>query len=225
MTSRCGRWTSTTDSCPEISTRHSRAASRTRSVCAWHQVARVDASANHPFLTLDGWQPVEDLVVGSRIASARRIPEASAPPSGMSDQELILLGHLIGDGCTLRSHALQYTTIDPANVEAVRHAALWFGVQARPKAERTWTQVYLPEPVSAHARQAPSDRRVVATTRGVGTCARGRSCVPAAVFAEAPDRVALFLRHLWATDGSVTVPSGSRSTTDLLRDLEPSAGR
>ena len=34
----------------------------------------VDASANHPFLTLDGWQPVEDLTVGSRIASARRHP-------------------------------------------------------------------------------------------------------------------------------------------------------
>ena len=107
---------------------------------------RIDASANHPFLTLDGWQPVEDLTVGSRIAGARRLPEASNQREGMSDQELILLGHLIGDGCTLDRHAIQYTTIDPANVEAVSRAASWFGVQAREKAERTWTQVYLPSP-------------------------------------------------------------------------------
>ena len=40
---------------------------------------RIDASANHPFLTLDGWQPVEDLTVGSRIAGARRLPEGSNP--------------------------------------------------------------------------------------------------------------------------------------------------
>jgi replicative DNA helicase len=37
----------------------------------------VDASANHPFLTLDGWQRLEDLVTGTRIASARRIPGAA----------------------------------------------------------------------------------------------------------------------------------------------------
>jgi replicative DNA helicase len=40
---------------------------------------RIDASANHPFLTLDGWQPVQDLTVGSRIASARHITEGSNP--------------------------------------------------------------------------------------------------------------------------------------------------
>lgn len=30
----------------------------------------VDASVNHPFLTLDGWRPVEYLAIGTRIASA-----------------------------------------------------------------------------------------------------------------------------------------------------------
>jgi replicative DNA helicase len=44
----------------------------------------VDASANHPFLTLDGWQPLENLEVGSRIASARRIP---AVPGGADEAD------------------------------------------------------------------------------------------------------------------------------------------
>jgi replicative DNA helicase len=32
--------------------------------------------------------------------------------------------------------------------------------------------------------------------------------VPSPVFGQSCDRIALFLRHLWATDGSVTVPAG-----------------
>ena len=31
----------------------------------------------------------------------------------MSRDELALLGHLIGDGCTLPRHAIQYTTREP----------------------------------------------------------------------------------------------------------------
>ncbi|HZB41010.1 MAG TPA: LAGLIDADG family homing endonuclease, partial [Ilumatobacter sp.] len=167
----------------------------------------VDASANHPFLTLDGWQPVEDLKVGVRIASARRIPGGSTLSHGMSDQELILLGHLIGDGCTLDRHAVQYTTIDPANAAAVSQAALWFGVQAREIAERTWTQVYLPSPYRlTHGKQNP----IAAWLRrlGVWNLRSWQKFVPAALFSQSEERIALFLRHLWATDGSVTVPSG-----------------
>jgi replicative DNA helicase len=33
------------------------------------------ASANHPFLTLEGWRPLEKVAVGDRLATARRVPE------------------------------------------------------------------------------------------------------------------------------------------------------
>jgi replicative DNA helicase len=169
---------------------------------------RVDASANHPFLTLDGWQRVEDLAIGTRVASARRIPRGRHG-AGMPDAELILLGHLIGDGCTLDRHAVQYTTTDPANVEVVVDAARHFGVAARSKAERTWTQVYLPSPTRlTHGKHHP-----IATWMrrlGVWNLRSWEKFVPAAVFSESPDKIALFLRHLWATDGSVHVPSGRR---------------
>jgi replicative DNA helicase len=128
----------------------------------------------------------------------------------MSDSELILLGHLIGDGCTLASHAMQYTTIDPANVEAVTDAASWFGVQARPTRERTWTQVYLPSPYRlTHGKQNPIADWL--RQLGVWNLRSWQKCVPAAMFAERPDRIALFLRHLWATDGSVALPTGRGS--------------
>ena len=162
------------------------------------------------FNEFDGWQPVESIEVGSHIASARRIPEASSFGEGMSDEELILLGHLIGDGCTLDRHAIQYTTTDPANAEAVSRAALWFGVNARQKAERTWTQVYLPSPQRlTHGKHHPIASWM--RRHGVWNLRSWQKFVPPTLFAEPPDRIALFLRHLWATDGSVTVPSGRGS--------------
>jgi replicative DNA helicase len=41
----------------------------------------IDASANHPFLTVHGWQPLDCLAVGDHVATARR----------MTDHELVQL--------------------------------------------------------------------------------------------------------------------------------------
>ncbi|HKF37629.1 MAG TPA: DnaB-like helicase C-terminal domain-containing protein, partial [Ktedonobacteraceae bacterium] len=68
----------------------------------------IRATANHQFLTMHGWQRLDELSSGMRIALPRYLPGPTQPT--MSDDELALLGHLIGDGCTLPNHAIQYTT-------------------------------------------------------------------------------------------------------------------
>ena len=35
----------------------------------------VEATANHPFMTFDGWTPLGELKVGDRLAVPRRVPE------------------------------------------------------------------------------------------------------------------------------------------------------
>ena len=35
---------------------------------------RIEASANHPFLTIGGWRPVDSLLIGEHLASSRRWP-------------------------------------------------------------------------------------------------------------------------------------------------------
>ena len=57
------------------------------------------ATANHRFLTGDGWQRLDELAVGRHIALPRHLP--AAREQGLADAELAPLGHLIGDGCTL----------------------------------------------------------------------------------------------------------------------------
>ena len=49
--------------------------------------------------------------------------------------------------------------------------------------------------------------------------------VPERVFAVPDQQVRSFLRHLWATDGSVTVSEGGKACEHLLRNFEPGLGQ
>ena len=100
----------------------------------------VEATANHPFLTVDGWRPLGSLGAGSRVA----VPRHSPPPlqsQEMPEPELVMLAHLLGDGSFVRR-----------------------------------------QPIRSHEK-----------------------FVPRQIFSLPQDQLALFLSHLWATDGSVTV--------------------
>ncbi|HEX9930574.1 MAG TPA: replicative DNA helicase [Pyrinomonadaceae bacterium] len=68
----------------------------------------IRATANHKFLAFAGWKRLDELQTGEFIALPRRI--SNSTEQTMSFAELGLLGHLIGDGCTLPRHAIQYTT-------------------------------------------------------------------------------------------------------------------
>src|SRR6202041_2390711 len=39
----------------------------------------VEATANHPFLTYEGWKPLGELTAGSRVAAPRSVPEPTRP--------------------------------------------------------------------------------------------------------------------------------------------------
>jgi replicative DNA helicase len=66
--------------------------------------------------------------------------------SSMTPDELGLLGHLIGDGCTLPRHVVQYTTKDMDLAQAVFEMAerqFSGAIAPRINPERSWYQVYL----------------------------------------------------------------------------------
>ena len=58
---------------------------------------QIDATANHPLLTLDGWRELGELRAGDRIAAARSLPWPR-DRSKMADHEIVLLAALIADG-------------------------------------------------------------------------------------------------------------------------------
>ncbi len=95
-------------------------------------------------MTIAGWRRLDELATESRIALPRVLPGPETPT--MRQEELALLGHLIGDGCTLPRHVIQYTTNDRGLAETVAQLATSvFGDTVRPRIEtqHDWYQVYL----------------------------------------------------------------------------------
>jgi replicative DNA helicase len=58
----------------------------------------VDATANHKFLTVDGWVRLDGLPIGSFVAVPSRIPAPARPGGRWPDDDLALLAHMPGDG-------------------------------------------------------------------------------------------------------------------------------
>nr|WP_037595461.1 replicative DNA helicase [Streptacidiphilus jeojiense] len=185
----------------------------------------VEATANHPFLTYDGWKPLGDLLMGDRVAVPRRIgtPENT---TAWPEAEVVMLAHLIGDGCMAPRQPIHYTSNDEANLDAVELAAAHFGVTPRREAQENWWHTYLPAPYRlARGRRNP----IAAWLDRFGLYGKRsyEKFLPGAVFGLPDDQVRLFLRHLWATDGSVTVSNAGAvrvyyATTSerLARDLQ-----
>jgi replicative DNA helicase len=147
----------------------------------------------------------------------------------MTQAEAALLGHLIGDGCTLPRHAVQYTTREPALAQEVsRLATEVFGGALAPriKRERSWYQVYLASTRHPTHRVRNPVAEWLDELGAFGARAATKR-VPEAVFAQPADRVALFLRHLWSTDGCIWPSQGAReavyyatSSPGLARDIQ-----
>ena len=163
----------------------------------------IEATANHPFLTFDGWTPLGELAVGDRVAVPRRVPEP-VHTQRMPDAEVVMLAHMIGDGSCIKRQPVRYASIDEENLAAVSQAATNFGVTAvrdEYSAARV-TTLRLPAPYRlTHGRRNP----IAAWLDRLGLFGKRsyEKFLPPEVFALPNDQVALFLRHLWATDGSV----------------------
>ncbi|WP_255684522.1 replicative DNA helicase [Pseudonocardia sp. TRM90224] len=164
----------------------------------------VEATASHRFMTFDGWCQLGDLAVGDKLATPRRVP-APVTPVPMPEEQVVLLAHLIGDGSFVRRQPLRYASTDEANLLAVASAARSFGVEAvrdeYPAAR--CTTLRLPAPFHlTHGKRNPIAAWL--DEFGLFGLRSHEKFVPAPVFTLPDEQVALFLRHLWATDGSVS---------------------
>lgn len=166
----------------------------------------VRATANHPFLTYDGWMPLGELTVGSTVGSIRHVP----PPLEVTprdDDEIVLLAHLLGDGSFVKRQPIRYASVDEANLKAVAEAAKRrFGITAKRddyEAARV-TTLRLPAPFRlTHGKRNPIAAWL--DEDGLFGMRSHEKFISGWVFGLPKQQVGLFIRHLWATDGSVQV--------------------
>ncbi|MGI9611355.1 MAG: replicative DNA helicase, partial [Acidimicrobiales bacterium] len=173
----------------------------------------VEATACHRFQTIEGWQPLGDLAPGEFLATPRELPKP-VDTAEWPDAEVILLAHLLGDGSVV--NAVKYASIDQANIDAVFDAARHFGCEATLEgagtAKRTGAiQVRIPSPHRVtHGKHHPI--RDWLDPLGVWGKRSHEKTIPEAVHRLDDRQVALFLRHLWATDGSITLTRNRRGS-------------
>jgi replicative DNA helicase len=165
------------------------------------------ATARHRVLTGNGWKELGECATGERVALARRVPEpARAQP--WTESELVLFAHLVGDGSYLRHQPLRYTTASEDNSRVVREAAEAMGSRVTRHAGRgQWHQLVI---AGNGNRWAPAGVGAWLKRLGVHGQRSHEKHLPESLFQVSDAQAALFLRHLWATDGCISVrPAGA----------------
>jgi replicative DNA helicase len=158
----------------------------------------IRATDNHPFRLLTGWKALGELSIGDRIATPRCY-------SGLEtrvvwpEERIILLAHMIGDGCYASHQPVHYTSASRENLTAVAEAAKKaFGIEAREVIQKTWSHIYL---TSGGNKWHRNPLQVWFNQMGIDGQRSHEKFIPEDIFSFDPTQMGLFLRHLWATDG------------------------
>ncbi len=163
----------------------------------------IKATANHKFRTLTGWVRLDQLKLGQRIALPRFYQPLSKK-SPLKDEELILLAHLLGDGCVLGNQPIHYTSGDLESIEIVRKTAeKLFGIKGKVIKQKNWFHIYLSSPYHlTHNKHHPIinwyKKLLINPVRSY------EKEIPLLVFQSEREKISLFLKHLWSTDGNIS---------------------
>ena len=165
----------------------------------------VNATANHKFYRLDGWMRLDGLKVGDKIATPENT-NLKIIKDSLSDNELILVAHLLGDGSILKGQPYHYKSEDMQNIEVVKDISKkLFNIDVRVVKQESWWHLYLTSPYHL----TDNVRHPITLWYEELNIDRVRSYdkkIPESVFECSNRAIRLFLKHLWATtDGSITM--------------------
>jgi replicative DNA helicase len=161
----------------------------------------VRATSRHRLFGPDGWIRIGELRFGDRLAIARGVPEPENAPA-WPEARLALLGHLIGDGSYLSGQPMRYCTASAENSRLVTESAKdEFGARVNRHAGRgNWHQLVL----SGNGnRWHPAGVNLWLRELGIFGQRSHEKRIPAPIFGLDDKSVAVLLRHLWATDGTL----------------------
>ncbi len=160
------------------------------------------ASANHPFLTIEGWRRLDALTEGMEIAVPRKYP-AMQKSDDLHPDRARLLGYLISDGSYAMRRAVSFVANDEIILEDARRICReQFGFEPRDKNHWSGTPHL---DFSVRGQYGPGKNPLIQWLKEIGihgetTC---RKRVPEVVFSAPTEVIGAFLAGLYAGDGSV----------------------
>ncbi len=160
----------------------------------------VETTITHPFLTIKGWQRLEDLKVGDQIAVPRKIDVFGTKT--IRECEVKLLAYLIGDSC-LTDTTLEFTNTNPLIQDDFSQAVLSFSPQLKVYGEISPHRSPILSAVMCQGQKNP----LTAWLENLALWGKkaDQKIIPAMIFQLERSLVSLFLNRLFATDGWATV--------------------
>ncbi len=159
----------------------------------------ITATGNHPFLMVDGWRNLEEIVVGEHVAVPRVLP-ASGPRAEWPAHEVIALGHLLAEGNLGHPTGVYYYNQDEASVADFIAAAECF---ANVKCTRTTHK----NTASVYTGRVDRKREngIFEWARALGLLGKiaTNKEVPSAAFGLSNEQIGLLLGRMWDGDGHV----------------------
>jgi replicative DNA helicase len=163
----------------------------------------IRTTANHRLMGAHGWCKVGDMNIGDRLAIARELPQPKEIEN-WPEARLILLGHLIGDGSYLSGQPMRYTTGSDENSHIVADSAQKeFGaIVNRHAGTGNWHRLV----ISGNGnRWHPSGINKWLRELGIFGQRSFEKRIPRDIFRLGNKCIAILLKHLWATDGTISV--------------------
>ncbi|MFN4841756.1 MAG: replicative DNA helicase, partial [Dolichospermum sp.] len=154
----------------------------------------IETTITHPFLTIKGWQRLENLQVGNKIAIPRKIDVFGTET--IRECEVKLLGYLIGDG-GLTNSTPRFTNSNPLLQTDFSEALTEFGGLSITREDSA-------------GQQTPS-LCVGLEKLGLWDKDAHNKTIPNIVFKLEKSQLSLFLNRLFATDGWATVLNSGQS--------------
>src|SRR5256712_1815024 len=173
----------------------------------------ITATAEHPFLTVNGWHTLAELHEGDHVATARTLPALGR--GRWPRHELVVLAGLIAEGNLCHPSTFYFYTTDPAHCDEFVGAVERFdNTQATVRRHRSC--------YSVHVRRRNASRSIGAVewARRLGIWGLGSHAkyLPEVVFELDTRSLALLLARLWDGDGHISA-AGHASYDTVSRRL------
>jgi replicative DNA helicase len=165
---------------------------------------RIDATSNHPLLTMRGWRRLDELGPGDRLAVPRTLPRTGRRRE-MPDHEVVLLAALIANGSlTERTPRFCYGPDSPV-LATVDTAAAAMGLELNGGSKGNGTAT-----ISAGRGSRGNPLKDLLVRQGLWGKHSADKFVPDEIFGLEDHQIARFLSVLYGCDGHVHVSSRLR---------------
>jgi replicative DNA helicase len=167
---------------------------------------KIKTSASHPFLTYNGYRPLQNLRVGDEIATAMRLPAHGK--ENIEDGDICrLLGYLVGDGSYLRNCGIEFISSDASCMDDARQIVERYFPQIKSRLgsahgipQVSWSQTY----INGYGKPFGNDLRNWINDIGIFGQRDHQKSIPAFVFESGEVGAKEFIAGYLSSDGCIS---------------------